>query len=196
MTTMDFKIQGVKGVPRCQSSSDIAVPIGSATRQDSTCEIIISVPRQTMLTSQSLSEFLQMNLQRHSSIQCVGLTEMGSQRDHIKACHVLRSRQVYPCSRCQTIFTSEDERETHIKVPNDQICDVKKSQPTEPTYQGVGGDPEDGITVTDQLAKRKEVEKIMDWNKLWKFLFPDDSIDQIPSPGENETSSGRSSQAR
>jgi hypothetical protein len=45
-------------------------------------------------------------------------------------------------------------------------------------------DPEDDISpsVEDALTRRGGV-KVHDWDTLWKMLFPDDEIDDIPEPG-------------
>jgi hypothetical protein len=75
--------------------------------------------------------------------------------------------------------------EHHLRVPREQMCQVGERREPMGSAGTQYRDPEDGITagIDSLLRDRRKGYQIMDWNRLWKAMFPADLDDQIPSHG-------------
>lgn len=81
----------------------------------------------------------------------------------------------YKCSRCRARFPSAEERDSHLRVSPDSICPLLEVDATD--------DPEDGVTshVDGILRDRRASTQILEWDPLWRVLFPGDF--NVPSGG-------------
>ncbi|KAL2259330.1 hypothetical protein VTK26DRAFT_7036 [Humicola hyalothermophila] len=118
---------------------------------------------------------LRFNVYSHQSCATQAFPDISQLKRHVKNFHRSEAaRGGSRCPRCKAWMATMEEYNEHLTVPADQICEAVTVVP--PT------DPEDGISaqVEDVLNARKLDNKIVDWERLWGLLFPQDN--EIPTP--------------
>lgn len=102
-----------------------------------------------------------------------------SRRRHIGLFHKQKIRPSFACRRCQEKFITSEALDSHLRVPPDQICSIREEDDDNSSQSN----PEEGITpdIEIKLACRKSTSQIVQWEPLWRVLFPRD--DTIPTEG-------------
>ncbi|KAH7152195.1 hypothetical protein B0J13DRAFT_619774 [Dactylonectria estremocensis] len=91
---------------------------------------------------------------------------------HVTTFHKLKAPPTYSCTRCQESFTTKEDCDAHLRVPPDQICAFQEKPETSSSNE----DPENDITpgVEDVLRDRRGHVQVLNWDALWRTLFPGD----------------------
>ncbi|KAH7165942.1 hypothetical protein EDB81DRAFT_878302 [Dactylonectria macrodidyma] len=121
---------------------------------------------------------LRFNVRDHLNCAIQPFPSMTQVKRHVTDFHQRKALPTYCCTRCQKSFTSEEDRDTHLQVPQDQICTLKKKSEMSNSNE----DPESGITprIDADLRDRRGHVKILIWDTLWRTLFPGDKT--VPPP--------------
>jgi hypothetical protein len=88
--------------------------------------------------------------------------------------HLYRNHKALPyCKRCWKVFETEELLDSHATVPASSICEV------------LPGNPPEGITPKQMLELKSKAKPYSNqneadrWKKIFRLLFPDESV---PSP--------------
>ncbi|KAB2577221.1 hypothetical protein DBV05_g4033 [Lasiodiplodia theobromae] len=101
-------------------------------------------------------------------------------RDITKMKHISREHleRVHDCSiqcpRCYKVFKTQDDVNTHLRRPEDQMCARVQERPLTDGYNAAQA----GM-LRGRMRNRPLEEK---WKYIWRILFPADQDDEIPPP--------------
>ncbi|KAK0710782.1 hypothetical protein B0H67DRAFT_265051 [Lasiosphaeris hirsuta] len=118
---------------------------------------------------------IRFNVRDHQSCAVQSFPDMSLLKRHIKLFHKqARPIGAFTCQRCKRTYDSQTALMSHLNVSKYRVCtfhEVPSSQ-----------DPEDGIdsATEETLNGRRANAKIDTWDLLWKTLFKDDELPNIP----------------
>ncbi|KAK4034174.1 hypothetical protein C8A01DRAFT_18964, partial [Parachaetomium inaequale] len=89
-------------------------------------------------------------------------------KHHIITHHGRKSVR-HQCRRCNEQFENEIAFERHLRLPRDQMCEVKASPPVD-YEEGISGE------IASVMAARDPTEETWTWEGIWRLVFPDDDV--------------------
>ncbi|KAH7008357.1 hypothetical protein EDB80DRAFT_435053 [Ilyonectria destructans] len=122
---------------------------------------------------------LRFHVRDHLNCATQSFSSMTLLKRHVTTFHKRKALPTYTCTRCQMSFTTEQDRDGHLRVPLDQICAIQDKSEGFSSQE----DPENGITpdIDDVLRDRRGRVQVLNWGVLWRTLFPGD--DTVPPAG-------------
>ncbi|KAF9637683.1 hypothetical protein BFW01_g8579 [Lasiodiplodia theobromae] len=99
-----------------------------------------------------------------------GFRDITKMKEHLERVHDCSIQ----CPRCYKVFKTQDDVNTHLRRPEDQMCARVQERPFTDGYNAAQA----GM-LRGRMRNKPLEEK---WKYIWRILFPADQDDEIPPP--------------